>query len=157
MEVRDVELALRKKIYEIGNNFDRSEKKYNLSDLYIAKYSYDIDCGYFSDPELGDPAFAAIDTYKTTRIGILTKEDDETYRDLIELLGYDLFEYPEHYVIKANDIEQIRRFDVPRMVSLDDIVGLYKYLEDSYGLRGIDKSLSNNEESSFIVTQGRNR
>ena len=41
------------------------------------------------------------------------------------------------------------------MVSLDDIVGLYKYLEDSYGLRGIDKSLSNNEESSFIVTRGR--
>lgn len=154
MEVRDVEIALRKKIYE------RNQKIYNLSDLYIAKYSYNINYGCYSDPELGDQEFEVRDILETTRIGILTKEDDGTYRDLIQIRVLDalgLMEYSEHYVIKEEDIEQIRKIDIPGTISEEEMIELYKYLEDNYELRGINRSLKTNELSAFKVTEGRNR
>ena len=154
MEVRDVEIALRKKIYE------RNQKIYNLSDLYIAKYSYNIYYGCYTDPELGDPEYEVRDTLKTTRIGILTKEDDGTYRDLIQIRVLDasrLMEYSEHYVIKEEDIEQIRKIDIPGTISEEEMIELYKYLEKEYELRGINRSLKTNKLSTFKVTEGRKR
>jgi hypothetical protein len=113
--------------------------------------------GGFSDPDCEDPEYCSIKEFETTRIGLLTKLEDGTYRDLV---NFDLIEFygmifPEHEVIKERDLEQIRRIDINREVSLENIIELYGYIEDECGLRVHDNVHTGGNDFDFKATLGR--